>query len=839
MRGIMRFSRQTFSWFTALLLALLYEPAALGQTLTEMPDGLDEIIVTATKREASLENVPIAISAISGERINAAGVADIKGLPKLTPSFMVSGSNSETGGTTLRIRGIGTTGNNIGLEGAVGVFFDGVYLSRPGIALTELIDLDQIEILRGPQGTLFGRNTSAGALNVKTKKPSLTDIEAFSTLSLGSESLVSLQAGVNLPLIKDKLGLRLAGALRERDGYFTSSLGAQSNARDRKLIRAQLLYEPTDKFELRAIADYAEDNSKCCAPVHIRATDIGPLFNLAGLPADGGAPAVGQEAIRSYTTNAGQFSDSSQQAGFSVTARLNMDFGDITYIGAIRNHDSAVIQDADFVNLDVFGSPSDLQNFPSDQDIDLVTHEIDIAGVSFSGRLDWLFGFYHSDENIKSNQSLELGADYQAYAGARLLAIPGIFEAFGSNPLQVLAGGVSADGARANNKFRQNDTSISIYSHNIFKLTDRLNLNLGGRYNHEEKDGRYDQVNVESPACNAVLDRTVSQDIPSELAGAVYGLTCFPFIVEADLPLSSLFPTPRTFNEVYDDNEITYTASLNYFHTPHIMSYVSHSKGFKSGGFNLDPTAAVLMNSSDVARGADPLFSDPGFRAEKTTAYEMGIKSKFNDERGQLNISVFHQDIKDFQVLEFTGVQFETFNVPKVKSTGVEIEGDFLLGEGLRFKPALTWTDARYPENCNSNNQSHANISNLCGEQLTNAPEWVITAGVDYRRDILENKLSVFFGGDIRYESVHRTSTQATQVGSDVRFIDALESEQAKLDLRAGISSRNGWSAEIWGQNVTDQRTQTLTFDIPLNPGARGAIFEPPATYGATLRYTY
>ncbi len=827
-------------YLAAVSYGFFYSYDVAAQDQDDSDRYLDTIVVTAIKREASLEDVPIAISVLSGERLEAAGLADIKNLPALTPSFMISGSNSETGGATLRIRGVGTSGNNVGLEGAVGVFVDGVYLSRPGVALTELIDLEQIEILRGPQGTLFGRNTSAGALIIKTNKPSLTDVKAFSNLTVGNENLVSLQAGVNFPLIKNELGLNISGAIRDRDGFFTSTLGAESQVRDRALIRAQLLYEPTDQIQLRVIADYSEDNSQCCAPVHIQSSDIGPFFTLAGLPENGGAPAVGPEAIRTYTTNGGGVSDATEQVGVSATLNLNFDIGEVTYIGSWRNYDGSIVQDADFVNLDVFGTPIDSDDFPSNDNINLVTHEVDFAGISLSGRLDWLLGIYHSEEDIESHQSLELGADYQAYAGAVLLTIPGIFEIFGPNPLQVFADGISADGTRANNFFTQKGTSTSLYTHNIFKYSDRLNFSLGARYNRETKEGRFEQINVESPGCNVVLNNIVAQEIPAGLVGVVSALSCFPFTTEADLALSSAFPTTRTFDDVFRDEEFTYTLGANYSFTPNIISYFNYSKGFKSGGFNLDATAAILNNPIEVASGSAPQFSDPRFDSEKVEAYEIGLKTKFNNNRGQVNLTAFHQDIEDFQVLEFTGIQFETFNVPIVKSTGVEIEGEFLIREGLTLFPALAWTDARYPDNCDLGISSQVNISNLCGERLANAPEWVFTLGWDYKRNIPKTGLKGFISGDIRYESTRRTSTQATEIESDVRLTDSLQNGHAKLDLRAGILSKNGhWSAEIWGRNITDQRTQTLTFDVPINPGNRAAFFEPPATYGATLRYRY
>mmetsp|Transcript_27765 Transcript_27765/g.35828 ORF Transcript_27765/g.35828 Transcript_27765/m.35828 type:complete len:280 (-) Transcript_27765:118-957(-) len=224
---------------------------------------LSTVTVTATQRTESIQDVPIAVTALDPELLQRAGVADVTSLDSVAPSFNMNSSDTATGGTTLRIRGVGTTGNNIGLESSVGVFLDGVYLSRPGVALGDLMDLEQIEVLRGPQGTLFGRNTSAGALNIKTKKPNLEEFEGFGSLTLGNYNLVNVQAGASIPLIEDTLAVRISGAIRERDGFIEGIGGAESHDRDRSVFRGQLYGDFGDIGTVRAILDYSEANEQC------------------------------------------------------------------------------------------------------------------------------------------------------------------------------------------------------------------------------------------------------------------------------------------------------------------------------------------------------------------------------------------------------------------------------------------------------------------------------------------------------------------------------------------------------------------------------------------------
>ena len=234
----------------ATALALLIANPAYSQTTTPAaapaddaaaPAGdatdADVIVVTATLRSENLQNVPIAVTAFNTATLEKAGVRDIRGLDQVSASFNLNSSQTESGGTTLRVRGVGTTGNNTGLESAVGIFLDGVYLSRPGIALGDLLDVSQVELLRGPQGTLFGRNTSAGALNIKTLKPNLNKFEGFANGTYGNYNLVNLQGGVSAPLINGVLGLRLSGAYRNQDGFQHSTTGAESNDRNRYIVR--------------------------------------------------------------------------------------------------------------------------------------------------------------------------------------------------------------------------------------------------------------------------------------------------------------------------------------------------------------------------------------------------------------------------------------------------------------------------------------------------------------------------------------------------------------------------------------------------------------------------
>lgn len=581
------------------ILAMAVATPAYAQESDETEDNV--IIVTATLRAANVQDIPIAVTAVSPLDLERQNVQDIRTLSSISPSFNLQSSQTETQGTSIRIRGVGTTGNNTGLESSVGVFIDGVYQSRPGIALGDLLDLERLEILRGPQGTLFGRNTSAGALNITTKRPNLNKVEGFANASYGNLDYIGVQAGVSLPLVQDQLGVRLSGAYRKRDGIITSSVsGAESGNRDRFILRGQMLWEPSSNISLRIIGDYAESDENCCTAVIIRETELrnAGAFAAYGLPANGGVIDFGPvNAFRNRRSSDDGYINTTKQWGVSGELKWDFDAAELTYIGSYRKFNAKSAQD-DFVGLDVYNvgpSPYSAPNFPySGGSNKVMTHELRLQGSAFEDKFDWLIGAYYSTEKIDEIQAMTLGADYQAYASTQLFNALGNNLAFlGPNPLFALtrmakvAGfpayasplntGVNAAGSFAINRFTQDAESFSIFTHNVVNFTDNLSLTLGARYVDERKDGAFDQLSASSPACatisngfsNIITNLTSAPfNLPpataQALAGGALGLTCFPFATQANLPASAVLPLPREYDLRFKDDELTYTAQLAY-----------------------------------------------------------------------------------------------------------------------------------------------------------------------------------------------------------------------------------------------------------------------------------
>lgn len=837
-----KFVKPVFGLLCTVSATSLLTPAAMAQTARE--DADEPIIVTATLREADVQDIPLAVTAVSPVVLERTGVQDIKTLSALSPSFNIQSSQTETQGTSIRIRGVGTTGNNTGLESAVGVFIDGVYQSRPGIALGDLVDLERLEILRGPQGTLFGRNTSAGALNVTTRRPNLSEVEGFMNASYGNFDFVNVQGGVSVPIVADTVGLRVSGTYRKRDGFLKSSTGAESLNRDRYMIRGQLLIEPSPDLSIRLLADYSKANENCCDAVIIRETELIAFTAFHGLTRDGVADS-GTGAFKRRNSNGEEFRNDQRQWGFSGELQWDLGGAKLTYIGAYRDFRAQSDQESDFTDLEIFtsgnGSNSGTAGVPIPSNggpIKTTTQELRLQGSAFDDKLDWLIGGFYGKEKIRETQTMTLGTDFQRAVSAYNFA-----NAAGVNPLFALTalgnGGVpvNAAGSYAINDFGIDSESFSVFTHNVFDITENISVTLGARYVDETKDGFFDQRAASSPACQAIALGVINGSIPAPLRAGALGLTCFPFAVSTSMTIpgtntliSSVLPTPREFQTKFKDDELTYTAQLSYNNNDGTLVYGSFSHGFKSGGFNLDPTSAV--------NGADPRF-----KSEKVDAYELGVKTEFADGRIRANMALFHMDMTDFQVLEFTGVQFLTFNVASAKSTGAELELFARFDPHITINASATYVDARYPGNCDAGlaaSPAIASIRRLCGTQLTNAPKFAGVFGITYDGPLNDSGWGLLANFNTNYSGKRRTSTIALDT-NDLPIPFDIQEDYFKMNARLGFTTPDDrFTFEIWGNNLSNEITRGVTANTALRGGAgtrsRIAFIEEPRTYGVTVR---
>lgn len=842
----------------ALCSSMMIPAAALAQQTQNAQseeEAVDEniIVVTATRRAEDVQEIPIAVTAVSPAQLEQAGVVNVQNIGSVAPSFTASNAQIASGSVVLRIRGVGTTSNNIGFESAVGIFVDGAYQSRPGVALGEFVDVERVEVLRGPQGTLFGRNTSAGALNITNKRPDLNDFGGFVNATYGNFDHKSIQAAINLPIVEDSVALRLTGAYRDRDGFVTLldrngvEVGESNNV-DQFLIRGQIGFETSGGIRGRIIGDYSQSDASCCAAIELLRSPVesAGLFGRVGLGPRGGqsAPAVGltafdvagaQAALDNRIASSNFQSDNSNSQ-WGIVGEIEFPIGenaDLIYVGSYRRFRADESYDTDFTGIDVFNVIS----LPTN--IDTLTQELRLQGEFAGGKVQYVVGGFFADEDIDQQVSFGLGQDYGELVGALLFGATG--GTLGANPLTIFSGGIDPSVVRTTNAYQQNSISWSLFGNVTWEIVEGLKLNGGLRYSDENKTGSFSQPAINNPLCPAILSSIGRGAVPAALSGTVFALGCLAFVAPAIGSNANPFPLPRLFDSTFNDDELIYTGKISYEFSFPVNIYASFTHGYKSGGFNLDSTAAIPSGG----------ISDPRFRSELVDSYEAGIKAKFLNNAVTLNVAGFVEDFTDFQVLEFTGTQFQTFNVPKAQTAGFEIETVIRPDNHLTISGGLTYLDAQYPEDCNGT-LTAVNVVALCGNALTNASDFVGLFTANYERE-LNSSLKFFLNGQVRFESDSRTSTQAVVLPSAAQIaaagsvraaVDAspllpfdVQDGNIKINLRFGIGDADDrWGIEGWVTNLTDAVTRGVTFSTTLRTGSRSAFILEPRMYGITLR---
>jgi iron complex outermembrane receptor protein len=685
-------------------------------------NSTSDIIVTAQGREQILQDVPLSVNVVSAENLQNSGATDIRALNQLAPSLLVSSTGSESNGSA-RIRGIGTVGDNPGLESSVAVFIDGVYRSRTGIGLNELGEIERVEVLRGPQGTLFGRNASAGLINIVSKKPNLNQMEGYGEVTYGNFDFLRLGAGITGPIGETGLGFRLDGVFVQRDGFYTvddPSGGTESrvNDRDRYFVRGQLLYEPTDTLEIRLIGDYSKRDESCCGAVYVETREsFDPTPGVAGdyayaptnrivdilrtlgetFPNSIDGNAYRQDPYRRNVSVTPGRTYRNETEDYGISGQIDWDagIGTLTSITAYRGYKAGGAGDIDYSRADIVYRADDGNNF---RKFETFSQELRLQGSAFDDKLDWLVGAYFANENLHVADNTRFGTQYGAFASCRLVATanptaalrdatapgclstafvaPGVtaraaFGAgFGALAPVVLAGldNLSQVNDLGDNRsnYYQESQNYAFFTHNIFNITDQLSLTLGLRYTNENKkfSADFDNNNAICPAQQAaLLPYLTNPAVPAAARTFIGGIITLTCQGNSSTSLNSL-----DLNDEFDDGELTGTGIISFKPNDDLMAYASYSKGYKAGGYNLDRSA---LGTDPV--GANPTFgvrnnedvTDLRFDAEKVDAYEIGFK--YSGRGFTLNVAGFWQDFRNFQLNTFNGSVFIVQNIASCK----------------------------------------------------------------------------------------------------------------------------------------------------------------------------
>lgn len=828
------------------------QDTAPQSTSKDEPTTLATMTVTAQKREEAMQDVPIMLTALPEQLLQDTGVRDIKDVQQLVPGLHVSSTTNEAQ-TTARIRGVGTNGDNAGLESAVGVVIDGVYRPRTGVGFGDLGQLERIEVLKGPQGTVFGKNTSAGVINVITRRPSYTQ-SADGEVTVGNYGAMGVSGAYN-DALGENAAFSIYASKRKRDGFYDVNTGegpralGEDNDQNFHSVRGQLLLEPTDNLDINFIADYTSREENCCVGVTtVRGPTAAIVDNLAGGPGMGIIPVADPERRLAYANR----STEQDMKDKGVSAEINwitpwLNGATLTSITASRDWQSINGLDLDFSGADV------LYRRPRYDDSSTAfksfSQEFRLTGST--DRIDWMVGAFYSDEDLERHDQYVYGSDYESYISAAALGAMARIIAQGvadgrypagsaivmSNPYNFISEVTGASNNFAGNEsddvYNQNAKSLSLFTNNTFHATDKLDLTLGLRYTREEKQllSSYDNINGAGTACQAaqnnlggavgaLLGRGVPAAALFDVAPTLLGLMCVPW--------ANYVYDGRETDQERTEKEWSGTLKAAYRWNEHVMTYASGARGYKGGGFNLD---RVQVPSAGGILGGPPLIvavDDTSFPGEFVDSYELGAKTTWLGGNLLLNATLFYQQYENFQLNSFLGTSYVVRAIPEVISKGVDAEILWQTSiKGLMFQGGVTYADTRYGDDL----LPDADLFLLPGSRISFAPAWSGSASLTYQWDFGSNLLGRFNIG-AKYLSEHNT-------GSDLDP-QKIQSGYALVNARVGIGSQDKrWAVELWGQNLTNKTYTQVGFDAPLQTGSWNAFLGAPRTYGMTLRLHY
>jgi iron complex outermembrane receptor protein len=761
-----------------LFLSALVAPAARGQSIDSpaapAPDSgrVAEIIVTAQRRSESLQNTPVAVTAITGDALAAQHIDNLSNISAVTPSVNFQSTNNAQASANLEIRGIGTVGNNRAFEGSVGVFVDGVYLSRAGQLLSNFLDFDSLQVLRGPQGTLFGKNTTAGALLITSVKPQFDRHDVSFEVTVGNYGAVLARVASNLS-VSDTVALRLAALISNANGYIENPNGGDRyNDHRPRAFKAQVLFEPNTALTFRLIGDISIEHENCCyGSVVVVPGPVQPLINA--LTAANGLKLA---SANPYDYQAVLDLNTDQHIGDRGAVLLSdWEISPETSLHSITAYrvwsEAQLGADFDFSGADILIGNETFKSHQFSQELDLYGR---IGETRLFKSADYLAGLYFAHEALLATRDLFWGLQAQTYWNA-------LFAPFPPGTVAAAPGRWSAE------RYPGDDKSYAAFTHVTFNVTKKLSALMGLRYTKEIKHGAFENPYFD-PAPNEVF--------------RVLGIQ----------------PGPQ-FNAAHSDSAVSGTACLQYVFDTGKMAYVTYSRGFKAGGINLDTNAAGLVaNNPAIVPGATPL--NPTYRPEKIDGLEAGFKADYLDDRARSNLAVFYDKISDLQVAQFLGLQFAVLNAPSAKVYGAEFENTYRVTRGITLTAAATaLPEARIAE-------SHVLGPPLSGRRFAQAPRWAASLGANASHSLNES-IAVTARAALQHAGRVYTDTSSNyQIGSVTPLNVGLGIESVK---------RN-WSVEAWCLNCADRRYSTVTFSVPLQTGTQGAYVGAPRTFGLTLQ---
>ncbi|MEO1488137.1 MAG: TonB-dependent receptor [Pseudomonadota bacterium] len=827
----------------------------------EAPENSNQIIVTASKREQTLQETPIAVSVTSGETLDNAQIRDVLDLQTVTPSLRVSQLQTSSASTFI-IRGFGNGDNNFGVEPSVGVFIDGVFRSRSAGALSDLNSVQRIEVLNGPQSTLFGKNASAGVISVVTREPQFEfggNVEA----SYGNFNNIFLRGDVTGP-ISENIAFSIDGSYQNRDGTAEiENLGVDQNDRNRWSARGQLLIEPTPDFKIRAIADYSRIDEVCCQVGTVVAGPTADALNLLG----------GQvQTFDTFFDRTANLNIVPENEVDNYGGSIQMDYQagaiSITSITAYRELENFFRSDIDY-------TAADIANEQRDQKVETFTQEIRIAS-DFDGPINFLLGAFYFDESISQTSQIENGTQIRDFF--EILA--------GGDPAEVLSGAPSVfNGTEAAlglpqesifttplltaEQFSMDNTAISIFGTVDFEPIDGLIFTAGFNYTDDQKDfalaqqsfdplGQVNLVDafITGATLGGVTTRDQFQALPAEqqaglLAAAtdpaqnpLLGLAAFQF-----QPPFLTIPNSVEPGETNDD-DFTYLLRAAYQIAPEVNVYISYATGFKASSVNLSRDSRPLTTDFEVTPGTgNSTFAAPnspildaglavpnlvsGTRfagPEEAEVYEFGLKAQF-DGIG-FNLAVFDQTIQGFQSFAFTGTGFALRNAGEQSVSGFEFDVTATPLDGLVLTFATTYLDPLF------DSFEGSVVGDLTGERPGGIPEWTIATSATYTHE-WDSGTRLITRVDYNHESNVDINNGLPTFNAALGNTEIFSREVNLVNASMTLALNSGLEIGAFARNLFDDEYILTVFDGVAQAGTVSGYPNQPRTFGGLVRYRF
>lgn len=780
-----------------------------------------DILVTARRRAESVQRVPIAMSVVGGADIDKTGAFNVNRLQQQQPSLQFFSSNPRN--SAINIRGLGAPFGltNDGIEQGVGFYVDGVYIGRIGASTFDFVDVDRVEVLRGPQGTLYGKNTTAGALNVTTRPPSFTP-EGRAEVSVGNYNFVQAKASVSGPL-SDTVALRLSSSATTRKGTIRDVTSGEDLHRQRNLgVRGQLLWNASPSLNFTLSGDFNVQNPECCVQYYAR---VGTTQRPIARQYDALAAALNytppsKDPFDRRTDLDAAINSRQEVGGASLVANWDLGPATLTSVSAWRYWDWQPQNDRDFTGLPI----TTVSQNPSQQK--QVSQEFRFASNG-TNRLDYTVGAFLFHQTIDTQ-----GSQVQGSAASRFL----LSGTDASNP-NVL------NGLTSTNTISFDNTSFAVFGKLNWALTDALHIQPGLRVNYDRKSGFYESV---VSIANSQYNFTATADNVATLLAAQPTTAARTTFQNQINTLAPQRYSPR-FSAWNTSGDIT----VSYDFGPEIHGYATYARSFKSGGINL---SGLPLNASNT--GVD--LSTQTVKPEKVNNYEIGLKTQFLDRRLTLNLAGFWTDVSDYQATvnnnAINVIRGYLANAGKVRSRGVEFDSSFRPSKRLSLYVSGAFTDAKYvdfknapcpPELSGGSAATTANPASPAGRAGTAAQPSYSPAQCDISGQRLPgiSKWSFSYGGEynvpvdgaggevyVGYDGNYRSRFSSNPSPSAYTWIEGYSLSNVRAGYRKADFNVFGWVRNAFDQNYFELLS-TQSGNTGLIVGQPG----DPRTYGLTV----